>query len=100
MGVGIDLQRTTVVISVDLIEAMGADNGVVYNPTDEEWKRLEAAIKTVLDNSPSFRFTSEVISDIAAGEEGERERKYGKLTGYRELSDVLDFMFNNSPQED
>jgi hypothetical protein len=72
-----------------LIEAMSQDNDVNYKDeiTEEQAKALNAAVARL---SVNLAFTSEVVDLIATGEQGEAQKLFGRIDGYKELDQVLD----------
>ena len=88
---------------VALIRTMEADNGCSFSCTIAQQRAGSAAIAVMQDiGGAVFPDDPEVFHDIdgiywelAAGEESEREAKYGRVPGYPALNKVLNDIFEN-----
>lgn len=79
-------------VALTLVSAMGADNGVVYSPSEKLLLELTGAVETMMSSGLSF--SSESCDELAAGEAGELEQKYGSYDGYKKLCAALDAIFD------
>lgn len=56
--------------------------------------KIALAAGKFFDKYPEL-LDNEIVEEIAVGEEGEREEKYGKLEGWKELNEALAEFYDN-----
>ena len=84
-----------------LIATMESDNGCPFPYTPRQRAHGAALIQEMMNAGLDFPDDPDVFQDIngvywelAAGEEYEREAKYGGISGYRGLNDLLNQIFD------
>lgn len=85
-----------------IIEVMSSDNNFKYHPSVKAWVKMERAINKMLKDG--FENGRSAIELIAAGDDETADGLYGLISGYKELKETLDEVFNgedwNHPDPD
>lgn len=83
-------------IALKLIAAMEADNGGSFCASERQLKALTAGVARM--QKAGCRFTTNRIELIAAGEQGEVERKMSPFSGYKAMNKALTGIFDHDDE--
>lgn len=78
-------------VALRLVEVMGLDNGVTFQPFRAQIIRLNNAVYSLIGDG--LGFSEDDIRLIACGEESEAQAAYGKLYGFNTLQSILRHIF-------
>ena len=82
-------------VALRAVQLMSEDNGCMFLCAGPELDRLAHGLRWMQNDGCSL--TSEVMTDLTCGEVAERQHRFSRYSGWKEVDKVLAEIFNGEP---